>query len=351
MPVETLTELVQYRELILGVARAQFLSTHPKRERMPRGFFDRLQLRLKVVEDGSATPVLERVAPPGSLLVDAADEFTHARDSIESAVAAVESGDDIPEDFPLDALVLFNRFGQTLRPDEAIELRGGGAQTGPCYTAETRRNLVLRVSKTYQEELRDIGWVSEVDANGMRSRIRLRTRAPSPVLAPLDEISFGPVKEVLEPNGEGPPVWISGMGVFDASRRLLRLDAIHDVRVLDDPDDLALLDSRLDELASMESGWLDGDGVRPDVVALELARRVLAELLAFEVPRPRVFATPEGGVQAEWSLNNHEVSVAFEPNGDLYAVSVDLASGESDEPEISAAAPEQIAELLRGGAS
>lgn len=181
----------------------------------------------------------------------------------------------------------------------------------------------------------------------MSCRVRLRLGPTTPVPAPLDELTFGPVKDVLEPNGEGPPVWLSGVGVFDSERRLIRFDSIHDATVLDDPDDLASLDSRLDEIASLKAGWLDGDGVRPDIGALDRARRVLSDLLTFEVPRPRLFATPEGGVQAEWTVGENEISVTFEPDGQLYAVAVNLASGQSNEPKLTADDPEQIAQLLR----
>ncbi len=346
MPVEALVELSQYRELVLGVARAQFLREHPERQRAPRGFFDRLQLRLRTVEEGSAVPVLERVAPPGALIAFD-DEFTRARDAIEDAVAAAETGELPPDGFPPEALVLFNRFGQTLGPGEAIELRRGSAATGPHYTAETRRTLVLSQGRTYQEELYGIGWISEVDGNGMSCRIRLRMGPTTPVSAPLDEVTFGPAKDVLEPNGEGPPVRVSGVGVFDAQGRLIRFDSIREVNVLDDPEDLVSLDDRLDELALLNEGWLDGEGVRPDALVLERARGMLADLLTFEVPRPRVFATLEGGVQAEWTVDDHEISVAFEPDGKLYAVSVNLASGQAEEPELTTDDPAQIAQLLR----
>jgi hypothetical protein len=346
MPVETLAELAQYRELVLGVARAQFLSENPERKRVPRGFVDRLQLRLRTVEEGSAVPVLERAAPEGSLLaVD--DEFTRARDAIEEAVQAAEADQPLPAGFPRESLVLFNRFGQTLRPDEAIELRRGSADTGPRYTAETRRKLVLSQKRTYQEELHGIGWISEVDGNGMSCRIRLRLGPATPVPAPLDEVIFSPVKEVLEPNGEGPPVWVSGVGVFDSDRGLIRFDSIHDITVLDEPEDLANLDKRLDELASLNAGWLDGEGEIPRSDVLNRASRLLADLLTFEVPRPRVFATPEGGVQAEWTIGDHEISITFEPGGELYAVSVNLASGQTEEPELASDDPEQIAHLLQ----
>jgi hypothetical protein len=345
MPVESLVELAEYRDLVLGVARAQFLLEHPERQRVPRGFFDRLQLRLETVEDGSAMPVLERTVPDGALLSHD-DEFTRARDAIADAVAAAEAGRDLPDAFPSDALVLFNRFGQTLKAGEAIELRSGTAESGPRYDAGTRRKLVLSQKQTYQEEVHDIGWVTEIDSTAMSCRIRLRMGPPTPVPAPLDEVTFGPVKDVLLPNGEGPPVWVFGVGVFDADNRLIRFDSIHDVSVLDEPENLAVLDSRLDELAALGPGWLDGDGERVDRDVLERARRVLADLLAFEVPRARVFATPEGGVQAEWSIDGREVSVAFEPDGGIYALSVDLASGTSEEPALDRDDPDRIARLL-----
>jgi hypothetical protein len=347
MPVETLVELGAYRDLIVGVAKELFRVHHPARKRVPRGFEDRLHLSLRTVEDGSAVPVLERTVPIGTLLA-LDDEFTQARDIIEDAVAAIEADAPLPGAFPAGALVLFNRFGQTLRPDEAIELRRATATHGPRYTAGVRRALVLQHKRTYQQEVMDFGWVTEVDASRMSCLIRLRTVGPpTPVPAPLDEVTFAPAKDVLEPNGEGPPVRISGVGVFDTERGLIRLDSIHDVNVLDDPEDLALLDDRLDQLASLEAGWLDGDGVPPDGVVIARARRILADLMSFEVPRPRVFPTAEGGVQAEWTVDSHEISVTFEPDGKLYAVSVNVASGETREPELTADDAEQIAHLLR----
>jgi hypothetical protein len=345
MPVESLVELAAYRDLVFDVAKALFRQRHPDRQRVPRGFSDRLQLRLQTVEDGSAVPVLERVAQPGALLAHS-DEFTEARDAIEDAVAAIANGDPLPDMFPRQSLVLFNRFGQTLRPEEAIELRRGSASSGPIYTSDVRRTLVLNHRRTYQQEVEDIGWVTEVDGSRMSSMIRLRLGPPTSVPAPLDEVTFAPAKDVLEPNGEGPPVRVSGVGVFDTERGLIRFDSIHDVSVVEDPEELASLDQRFDQLASLNAGWMDGEGVPPSDAVLRRARRILADLLSLDIPRPRVFATPEGGVQAEWSVGDHEISVTFEPDGRLYAVSVNLASGKTDEPELTADDAEQIARLL-----
>lgn len=345
MPVETVVELAAYRALVLGVAKERFREAHPARQRVPRGFAERLQLRLSTVEGGSAIPVLERVASPGTLLA-ADDEFTEARNVIEDAVAAAAGDGELPSAFPRKAVVLFNHFGQTLRPDEAIELRRGAATTGPTYTRDVRKTLVLNQRRRFQEEVEDIGWVSEVDADHMSCLIRLRMGPPSAIPAPLDEVTFPAAKEVLEPKGEGPPVRVSGIGVFDTDQGLIRLDSLHDVSILEETEELATLDHRFAELAALHAGWLDGEGAPPDGVVLDRARRVLAELLNFDVPRPRVFPTPEGGIQAEWTVAGHEISVTFEPDGSLYAVSVNLSSGQTEEPELAADNAERIARLL-----
>jgi len=63
------------------------------------------------------------------------------------------------------------------------------------------------------------------------------------------------------------------------------------------------------------------------------------------VPRPRLFPTFEGGVQAEWTTPERATTVAFERDDCLYAVAVDIASGKTEEPRL-ADDPEPIARLL-----
>lgn len=341
MPVEALAELVAYREILVGVAKDLFHRHHPERQRVPRGFTDRLQLRLSVVEPGSAVPVLERVPVPGTLMT-VEDEFTEARDLILDAVAAVVEGRPLPDGFPRDSLVLFNRFGQTLRPDEGIELVRAGSTTGPTYTPSVRKALVLNDRPAYQEEVQGIGWISELDAEKMRCSIRLRGGPSNLVSAPLDEVTFESARDALAPNGEGPPVRITGVGVFDVADRLIRFDSLHEVTVRDD--DLSALDRRLDELAALQPGWLNEEAEQLDPRALRQARAILTDLLSLDVPRPRVYPTPHGGIQAEWTIDEFEISITFEPDGSLYIVSVNGHSGAMEEPQL--VGSEQIAQFV-----
>lgn len=333
MPVETLVELAAYRTLVVGVAKELFRQANPNRQRVPRGFEERLDLRLQTVEDGSVMPVLDRAVGDGELLT-ADDEFTNARDVIGRAIDAVASDQPVPQDFPRSALLLFNGFGQKLRAGEAVELRRGNETQGPRYTPEVRRKLVLQDRHSVQQEIDDIGWVSEVDGDRMRCLIRLRTSpAATAVAAPLDELTFAAVKDVLEPRGEGPPVRLSGVGVYDSYQRLIRFDAIHEVSVIEEADELQRIDERLDELSALRAGWLDGDGRAIAESAIDNARRALPDLLGRDVPRVRIFPTPEGGVQAEWTVADTELGVTFDADGSVYAISVNILSGESEELE------------------
>lgn len=111
-------------------------------------------------------------------------------------------------------------------------------------------------------------------------------------------------------------------------------------------DGAAGITQRLDELSRLPEGWLDGEGIPPDASVVDRARAVLRDRRKFDVPRPRVYATPEGGMQAEWTVESREVSVTFEPDGSLYAISVNDHSGQIDELELAVNRPEQIAEFV-----
>jgi hypothetical protein len=74
---------------------------------------------------------------------------------------------------------------------------------------------------------------------------------------------------------------------------------------------------RIDSLAEVPNGWLDGDGLAPSAEALARVREVLARLLAdhHEIPRPKVFPTPEGGLQAEWVFGCVSADACFQRDG------------------------------------
>ena len=67
--------------------------------------------------------------------------------------------------------------------------------------------------------------------------------------------------------------------------------------------------SRLDELRRLEDGWLDGDGKAPGSDELEWLAAGFDRHYPDDLPLPHLYPTPEGGVQAEWSLSENEISL------------------------------------------
>lgn len=329
MPVEALTELVAYRDLVAEVARGIFLRDHPGRQRVPKRFMEGFELRIRGIDDGSAVPLLER-AWPEEALVSAPDTFDAARDLISAAVAAAGDGRPVPDDFPRTALVQFNRFGTGLLDDESIELRAPGSAAGPLYTQTTRRTL-LAARSHYQRDAVRVGWVTEADAERMRFHLRLPDGSSVP--APMDDVMFDEVKRALAPAGEGPQVSVGGVGVFDKHDRLVRFDSVHEVTPGGDDTDDEVIDAVGD--AEVDAGSFDGTGEATDPAVMERARALFATLVEGGAPVPRVYPVMDGGIQAEWTIGLREVSVTVEPGGSLYVISVDTASGEANDDTIS----------------
>lgn len=82
---------------------------------------------------------------------------------------------------------------------------------------------------------------------------------------------------------------------------------------------------RLDELAIVTE-------MQPTETALTCARSVLGEVCAAGIPKPGIFPTPQGGIQAEWEFNNWSVEVFFRPQVPIY--SGEATSSSSDEERV-----------------
>ena len=76
-----------------------------------------------------------------------------------------------------------------------------------------------------------------------------------------------------------------------------------------DPQDVTF---RLEELAALQNGWLDGTGVAPDKDALPKLARLFDTSFDSDLPLPFLYPIPEGGLQAEWNLGDWSVTLEIE---------------------------------------
>ena len=89
--------------------------------------------------------------------------------------------------------------------------------------------------------------------------------------------------------------------------------------------------AQLADLATLEDGWLDGEGLAPARALLEWLAEGFSRHYPDSLSPPYLYPTAEGGVQAEWSLARREISLRFHPNNrtaDWHVLALD--SGEEE---------------------
>lgn len=67
--------------------------------------------------------------------------------------------------------------------------------------------------------------------------------------------------------------------------------------------------ARIEELQNLKDGWLDGEGVAPSRMGLNWFANSFGANYPDDLPRPFIYPTSEGGLQLEWSLGEHELSL------------------------------------------
>lgn len=88
-------------------------------------------------------------------------------------------------------------------------------------------------------------------------------------------------------------------------------------------------------LLELSPGWLDGEGVPPTGELLELVEAWLDEHHRQDLEQPRLFPTPEGGVEAEWRIGRMDLSIEFDPSSGLAEWhQLDLDSGAAVEQRV-----------------
>lgn len=302
LPLEILKDFAVFEEMLLEVAKWQFLASNPDRERIPRGFGSGLELHLSGLEDGSAIAVISLAA--SALLANPnAIYFEQARNQIVETVAAAEQGS-VPT-LPPYLLSYFDRFGRSLREGEYLEFnRQGGslARLGP----ETRKRLIYASqAQEWSEDMALKGRISAMDKG--RKSFDLELKDGTRLKAPLPDLHLAAVEAALAAY-PGLSVQLRGVVKKDRQDRFKSIEAVEHITPLDPLD----VDSRLDELAELPPGWLDGKGLALDKDGLQALARDFDNWFDPVLPLPYLYPTAEGGVQAEWSVNQWEISLEID---------------------------------------
>ncbi len=335
LPLDLLKDFSALEELLIEVAKRQYLTAHRDRQRTPKGFTKGLELHLTAVEEGSAIPVIALAFATATLFPTAdAAYFDQAKDQIVEAIAAAEHGQQPV--LPPELLRYFDRFGRGLHEGESMEFARSNGQT-TALTPATRQYL-LRASQaeTWTEEVTLKGRIPEVDQADHSFELELRNGVK--LKAPLLEAHRNTVLEAAVGYRSGAAVAIKGVIERDRADRPKRFEAVEHVTSLDPLD----IETRLEELLQLQDGWLNGKGKALGKDSLQRLSEAFERWFAADLPLPHLYPTPEGGVQAEWSLGNIEVSLEFSfPSLNAALQIVDITTGESQDHDLPLGAEER----------
>lgn len=335
VPLELFKDLAVLEEMIVEVAKWKFLQANPERKRSPRGFIEGIELHLQTIKEGSAIPVImltfSTLFPPAS-----ADYFNQAKESIIAAVNAAEQRQSVIAHIPPDLLSYFDRFGRSLREGEAIELPSSKGYVAKL-TPESRRSLILTSSQIqeWSQELRLRGTIPKVDKRKKIFEVELSDGVR--LEAPISNQHRATILDAFDEYEKGARVLLQGIVKKDRQDRLKSIESVDHISLLD-PLDVA---TRLEALAELEEGWLDGKGHAPDKTRLAWLSTAFDTLYDPTLPLPYLYPTAEGGIQAEWSLDDWEISLEINLAGQVAEwQALNLNTQECREESLNLAKPE-----------
>lgn len=82
-----------------------------------------------------------------------------------------------------------------------------------------------------------------------------------------------------------------------------------------------LKQQRFDELSKLENGWLDGEGIAPNDIAINNAKQISLLLEQLTTIKQFIYPVPSGGVQLEF--NSNTIEIVCHNNGTLEVSTLD----------------------------
>lgn len=304
VPLELIKDFSALQEMLIEVAKWEFMKAHPTRVRIPRNFATSLELHLEGIGEGSA--ILKIVLLYTSLFPPHLHYFEAAKTDIVAAIASAEQSK--TPDLPPKFLTYFDRFGRGLRAGESMTFSSPDGSTA-TLNPETREKLIRSTDVAeWTEEVALRGRIPEGDHR--RNTFQMELSDGTILTGNLSD----PYRDVVSKawmsynKGHDEYVLIQGIAKKDRQGQFKAFESIEDVTALD-PLDVTL---RLESLSKLHDGWLDGTGLAPDKEQLKRLAAAFETRFDPELPLPYLYPTPEGGVQAEWSLNEGAWSVTLE---------------------------------------
>jgi len=319
LPLDVLGDLPALRDLIAALAKQEFRHNNSDRKRVPRGFDKSISFSLTDIGSGSAIPVfaLDRELAQQNLpnFGDGMEEIVNRAYQRVAEIFDDAGQGRFPQALPLDAIHALSKLGANIQDDEKIEFRNTTGADGNvvCLDGFRRKNLLTRVRETYTFEFESVGTLTGVDAS--HNTIQVLTEEYGELRLPLDGVSMpaeqfdGSLHTLVE---------FSLSIALDAHDEFKAIEEVHSVDLVRPYDeDLMRCVNRLQELATVEKGWLGGQqgeqlvhlaGMRATQIIF--MRSNLANIF-------RIFPTEDGGISIEFDKSGWSFAVEIMPDGSL----------------------------------
>lgn len=313
MPVDVLPDLNAFRDLLLAYAREEWFGLNKKRKRLPKGFDKSFALDLIGITDGSAVSELAwnkgaaQETIPG-LADDLGFLIQRSYEDVLNLVSNAASGK-FPKTLSVEHIRALNKFGSGLREGETIEFLGSKDNDGNVISINShlRKELITQVSETYHTRYEGIGSLLGCSIPSEESGyILVHTDEYGEIKVDLDP-AF--VKEEFDGN-IGEKIQFDLQIELDHHEKLRRVVDAFDVNLIDEKilESILRCQSRIESIAELKTGWLDGSGKSINPESLKSAQRLLKSRPSL-ASAWKIYPTEDGGVLFEFSIGPWDFSI------------------------------------------
>lgn len=314
LPISLLRDLEALQGVVQETAKALYRERNPSRKRIPRGLSSQLDLHIVATEEGSFIAKVGIVLNLMTFFPQNDLHVTLARESCEKItqlIGAATSLDSSPlPSLPPSAMRYLERFGQGLQEGESISLGQSKDGKPAILTPEVRRRILMAPPNAppFHENVRVVGRLTGIRVG---ATVTIRLMDDREIDFSLDPGLFEERNEISFHDITQGTTWVqvAGVGRFDHSQKLLGLDEISLLERIDEHTPQV----QLAKLRVLQDGWLDGLGKAPLPTTLDRISAWFDAHLSEDSPPPRVYPTPEGGIEAEWLIGRLDISIEFDP--------------------------------------
>jgi len=230
LDLPALAEVTQFLKMITETAKAVWRVDHPDRKNLPARFEDRTRLCLRRIEEGSTAAPLEVFLEEPEQKEIFEPEPAEVKKAIRLArnvYWAVETDAPLPEGFPRTLVPEYQRWGETLGEDEAIEVLDESAEP-VRVTRLVRLRLASFAEASHEDQVDEAGEVLEADIRHQRFQIWVDETTPVTV-------SFTPEQEdevtTALRDHRTLRLRVKGRGEFTSQGKLVRVAEVNELRL------------------------------------------------------------------------------------------------------------------------